>query len=71
MRKYPIIAVILCLAACATPFSMLKNPKTGQVVECGGNRTGSLAGGIIGYELQKSDDEKCVSDYKAQGFQPI
>lgn len=71
MRNEIFILAILCLTGCATPMEMLKNPKTGQIVQCGGNRTGSLAGGVIGYELQKGDDEKCASDYKTQGFKPI
>jgi len=57
--------------ACATPQTVLKNPLTGQVVQCGGGAGGSVAGGAIGYRIQKSNDEKCVESYKEQGFEVI
>jgi uncharacterized protein YcfJ len=50
---------------------MLKNNRTGQIVECGGTATGSLTGGIIGHSIQKSNDKKCVSRYMKQGFVKI
>ena len=66
-------AVILCVAlsACTTPKTMLKNEKTGQVVDCGGSATGSMVGGVIGYHIQKSNDSDCVADYMDQGFKRI
>ena len=64
-------AVTLSLAACAVPSTMLKNSKTGQVVTCGGGRSGSMAGGMIGYDIQKRDADKCVSRYKRQGFHTV
>lgn len=56
------------LVSCATPAVTLKNDATNQVVRCGGDATGSMAGGVIGYNIQKDNDEKCVRDYEAQGF---
>lgn len=50
---------------------MLKNKRTGQIVECGGTADGSLTGGMIGYSIQKSNDEKCVSRYLKQGFTKV
>jgi len=47
---------------------MLKNDKTGQIARCGGGTTGSVAGGAIGYSIEKDSDEKCARDYEAQGF---
>lgn len=61
--------ILLLLAACTTPETVLKNPKTGQIARCGGDLTSSLAGGIIGYHMQKSNDEDCVKTYKENGFQ--
>ncbi len=73
--KYAITIIaavsMLGLAACATPVTTLKNPKTGQVARCGGERSGSAAGGLIGYEMQKNDAAKCVNDYKLQGFKEV
>lgn len=68
MKKILIAAMLLSVAACATPVTVLKNPKTGQVARCGGEVSGSLAGGAIGYNMQKDSAAKCVGSYKAQGF---
>lgn len=68
MRKTTSILLLTCLAACATPTTTLKNEKTGQVVTCGGGTAGSIAGGMIGYNIQKSNDQDCVNNYKNQGF---
>lgn len=59
---------LLLLTACATPITMLQNPKTGQIVSCGGGMAGSVAGGYIGYSMQKDNDSKCVTEYMKQGF---
>lgn len=59
------------LVACATPAVQLQDDATGQVVQCGGSRSGSLAGGGLGYQLQKSKDKKCVEGYEALGFKQI
>lgn len=61
----------LLLAGCTTPATILKNPNTGQVVRCGGSATGSLVGGMIGYEIQKDNDQRCVGDYASEGFERV
>ena len=63
--------MVVFLASCSTPTAMLKNPKTGQIVQCGGSATGSLVGGVVGYHIQKSNDSKCVANYAEQGFRRI
>ena len=68
--KY-IMLLATILAGCATPAVTLKNDVTGQVVRCGGDATGSMVGGLIGYNIQKSNDEKCVLEYEVQGFKRI
>lgn len=68
MRYIAIALIVLSLSACTTPKTVLRNPKTGQVATCGGNVTGSLAGGMIGYYIQKSNDADCVADYAKEGF---
>ena len=65
----PVLAVVV--SGCTTPKTMLKNPESGQIVSCGGSATGSLVGGVVGYNIQKSNDSKCVEDYKKQGFELI
>lgn len=67
------LAIVACalLTACATPVLMLKNPKTGQIVRCGGEKSGSMALGMIGYNIQKNTDQACANDYEAQGFTRI
>ncbi len=59
------------VTACATPSTILKNEKTGQIARCGGDASGSMMGGMIGYNIQKDNDEKCVREFEAQGFKKI
>ena len=67
------IAIIACLlvSGCTTPSYVYKHPKTGQVERCGGDVTASLAGGAIGYHIQRSNDEKCRLLLEIQGFEEI
>lgn len=58
----------LGLAGCATPTVMLKNKTTGQIARCGGGAAGSMAGGLIGYNIEKANDENCIRDFEAKGF---
>ena len=71
--KSVLISVLVAfgLAGCATPTTYLKNPTTAQVVQCGGGTTGSWMGGMVGYSIEKSNDENCVTNYKAAGFVPF
>ena len=71
MKKFVLFFSVILLAACTTPKTILKNEETGQVAICGGNVSSSLAGGAIGYHIQKSSDAQCVSDYMEQGFKRI
>jgi hypothetical protein len=74
MKKICVILsllLIIGLTGCATPAITLKNGATGQIVRCGGDSTGSMTGGMIGYNIQKDNDEKCVKDYEAQGFRRV
>jgi len=68
-----VIAITACLfvAACTTPTYTLKNPKTGDVETCGGNTTASIAGGILGYHLQKDQDAKCKEILQKNGYKEI
>lgn len=61
----------LALTACTTPKTVMINPETKQVVSCGGSATGSFVGGIIGYQIQKSNDAQCVADYAENGFKRL
>ena len=46
---------------------MLKNDHA-EIVRCGGGTAGSVAGGLIGHEIEKSSDAQGVRDYEARGF---
>lgn len=59
------------VSGCATPVLMMKNEKTGQIARCGGGVGGSMAGGLIGYNIQKKTDKACVKDFEAKGFTAI
>jgi uncharacterized lipoprotein YajG len=65
------LAALGLLAGCTTPKTVMKHPKTGQVVSCGGSATGSFVGGVVGYHVQKSNESECVADYAEQGFETI
>lgn len=72
MKKSIIVfAATVGLVGCATPAVILKNEGTGQVVRCGGDATGSMVGGLIGYNIQKDNDISCVRAYESQGFKRI
>lgn len=64
-----LVAMVLILSACTTPKYTMKNPKTGQVVIVGGDATPSLAGGAVGYHIQKGNDKQRVADYEREGFE--
>lgn len=64
------LGAALLAAGCTTPTTTLRNPATGQVVTCGGNTASSVAGGAIGYSIQRGADGRCVENYGRQGFVP-
>jgi hypothetical protein len=66
-----LVALLFAVAGCTTPVTVLKNNKTGDVVTCGGETSGSLAGGAIGYNMQKSKADKCVGVHKAKGYHVV
>ena len=68
MRNLIVLFCMLLISACTTPKTILKNEKTGQVATCGGNVSSSIAGGAVGYHIQKSNDTECIIDYLEQGF---
>ena len=67
MKKLLLITPIL-LMGCTTPVTVLENTKTGEVVTCGGGVAGSLAGGLIGYKIQESNDKDCVDGKVKSGY---
>ena len=71
MKTVTLLLSCTLLAACATPVTTLKNDTTGQVARCGGDRTGSMMGGMIGYSMNEGDANRCVNDYLEQGFKII
>jgi hypothetical protein len=64
------LSLLLLLAACATPQTVMQNKK-GETVICGGGTAGSVAGGMVGYSIQKDNDKKCIDDYKTKGYKII
>ena len=71
MRVIAALLLLLLLSACSTPRTVMRNSETGQVAQCGGSATGSLVGGVLGYQMQKSNDRKCVNEYLKQGFDTV
>jgi len=71
LRYLTLVVALAALTACATPATRLMNPETKQVVQCGGDRSGAMMGGMIGYNLQAKDAATCVKEYSALGFEII
>ena len=71
LKNIVVAVAVWMLAACATPAVILKNDATGQIARCGGDATGSMVGGLIGYNIQKDNDESCVRAYETQGFKRV
>lgn len=71
MKRIIAIIAVLTLSACTTPQHVMKNPRTGQVETCGGNVSSSLTGGVIGYHIQKANDEKCRRILEENGFKAV
>ena len=69
--KVLVLSLSVSAVACATPVIMLKNEVTGQVARCGGDVSSSLAGGAMGYSIQRDNDEQCARDYEALGFKRL
>lgn len=66
--KALILIAALALSGCATPIVTLENPKTGEAVTCGGGTAGSWAGGLIGYSIERNNDQACINAAKAKGL---
>ena len=66
-----VVFLIGLLMGCATQRTFLKNDVNGQLAECGGDRSGSMMFGAIGYAIQQSDAEDCVNRYLQQGFKVV
>lgn len=62
------VILLLLLSACTTPTTMMVNEKTNQVQQCGGEVSGSLMGGLVGYYIQSQNAAQCVEDFSEQGF---
>ena len=70
-KMFFLMPLVMLVCGCATPVTMLENPKNGAVVRCGGDRSGAMAGGLIGYSLQSDDAAQCVQDYSMHGYRVI
>lgn len=63
------LVLSIALAGCATPVRTMKHPETGQMKTCGGDKSSSVAAGLVGYGLQKKNDEQCVELLESLGFE--
>ena len=70
MKKLAFIGLVF-LCGCSTPSTVLKNPQTGQIARCGGNVSGSLAGGAIGYHIQKDNDQNVFKATKIRALRSL
>lgn len=70
MRKLIATILLAGLSACATPETILTDGN-GHYTTCGGSSVGSVAGGYIGYSIQKDMDAGCVRESAAKGYNPV
>jgi uncharacterized protein YcfJ len=66
--RYSILTLVILVTGCSTASYTMVHPKTKQVVIVGGSATGSLVGGAIGYQIEKSNNLKQVQKLKSEGF---
>lgn len=66
--KYLLAIIPALLVGCSTPVTALHNPTTKHTATCGGGSAGAILGGAIGYSIQKAEDDKCIADLKARGY---
>jgi hypothetical protein len=71
IRLFTILGMMWSIAGCSTPQTTLRNARTKQIVTCGGGAGGSLSGGVIGYQIEKSKDSQCIENYISQGFERV
>jgi hypothetical protein len=71
IKNLLLTGALLILSGCSTPAYILKNEAPGQIARCGGDATGSIVGGQIGFNIQKRNDGACVKAYESQGFKAI
>lgn len=74
VTSWPLVALAaacLTLSACSTPVTTMRNPMTGAVATCGGGVGGSILGGVAGYNIEQSLDQKCQAQLLAGGFERV
>lgn len=72
MRNLKILLASLLLAACeTTPYTLLKNPETGQTVHCGGHLQPPIYSWRVDYPGQYRPPARCVETYLELGFRPV
>lgn len=64
-------AASIMMSACTTPTTVMQNPKTGEVVSCGGE-IGSdyvyAVGPVGSYLVERHKNSKCVQSYAHDGY---
>jgi hypothetical protein len=63
------LACALILAGCARDVFVMKNPKTGEVVQCRGGAEGASFFPIAQAMANSSAAESCAKGYEAAGWQ--
>lgn len=74
VTSWPLVVLAtacLTLTACSTPVTTMRNPQTGAVATCGGGVGGSILGGVAGYNIEQSLDQKCQAQLLAGGFERV
>jgi hypothetical protein len=61
--KKPLLATLILLTSCSSPFVLMANPKTGETVECSGMGIGVTRAIAVSNQV-----DNCVSQYQALGY---
>ncbi len=69
--KTVLLILVAGLVGCATLRTVLMNDATGDITECGGDRSLSHRYGTLGYDIQKATDQRCIKGLEAEGYRQI
>jgi hypothetical protein len=69
MKAVAVLMALILLAGCAeSEVFVMKDPKTGQIIQCAGPTTGASFFPIIQTNINNSAAERCAKGYEAAGW---
>lgn len=70
MRYLLVVVITLAVAGCVeSKVYVMKDPKTGQITQCGSTEHGASVFPIIQTNIDNTSAESCAKGYEAAGWQ--